>query len=60
MANLDILNWYVVHTQPQQEERASVNLRNWGIETLTPKVRVNKVNEFTNKVTRVAKHMFPS
>ena len=59
-ANGDSLNWYVVHTQPQQEERASVNLRNWGIETLTPKVRVNKVNEFTNKVTRVAKHMFPS
>ena len=60
MANADILNWYVVHTQPQQEERAGANLRTWGIETLTPKVRVNKYNEFTNKLTRLAKPMFPS
>ena len=58
--NRDALNWYVVHTHPQQEERASVNLRNWGIETLAPKTRVNKYNEFTNKVTRVPKHLFPS
>jgi len=60
LANGDILNWYVVHTHPQQEERASVNLRTWGIETLTPKVRVNKYNEFTNRFTRVPKHLFPS
>ena len=60
MAYEDTLNWYVVHTQPQQEERASFNLRSWGIETLTPKVRVNKYNEFTNKLTRMSKHMFPS
>ena len=59
-ANGDILNWYVVHTHPQQEERASVNLRTCGIETLTPKVRVNKYNKFTNKLTRMPKHMFPS
>lgn len=59
-ASGDILSWYVVHTHPQQEERASVNLRTWGIETLTPKVRVNKYNEFTNKLTRLSKHMFPS
>ena len=59
-ANGDILKWYVVHTNPQQEDRTSVNLRTWGIETLTPKVRVNKCNEFTNKVTRMPKHMFPS
>lgn len=59
-ANGDNLNWYVVHTHPQQEERAGVNLRTFGIETLTPKVRVNRYNEFTNKVTRMPKHMFPS
>ena len=60
MAYEDTLNWYVVHTQPQQEERAGFNLRSWGIETLTPKVRVNKYNQFTNKLTRVPKHMFPT
>ena len=59
-ANGDVLKWYVVHTHPQQEDRTSVNLRTWGIETLTPKVQVNKYNEFTNKLTRVPKHMFPS
>jgi len=59
-ANGDILNWYVVHTHPQQEQRASVNLKYWGIETLTPKVQVSKVNEFTNKATRMARPMFPS
>jgi transcriptional antiterminator RfaH len=59
-ANGDILNWYVVHTHPQQEERASVNLRNWGIETLTPKLQVSRYNEFTQKPTRMAKPMFPS
>lgn len=59
-ANGDILNWYVVHTHPQQEERASHNLKYWGIETLTPKVQANRVNEFTNKPIRMAKPMFPS
>lgn len=58
--NGNILNWYVVHTHPQHEERASLNLRNWGIETLTPKVQVNKYNEFTNKPTRMSRHLFPS
>ena len=59
-ANGDNLSWYVVHTLPQQEERASLNLRNWGIETLTPKMQVSRYNEFTKKPTRMAKHMFPS
>src|ERR1044072_5568368 len=59
-ANEDILKWYVVHTHPQQEDRTGSNLRTWGIETLTPKVRVNRCNEFTNKVTRVPRPMFPS
>jgi transcriptional antiterminator RfaH len=60
MANGDLLRWYVVHTHPQQEERASANLKSWAIETLTPKLRVNKYNEFTGKLTRVPKPLFPS
>ena len=60
VANGDILNWYVVHTHPQQEERAGANLRNWGIETLTPKLRVKRYNEFTSKVTRMPRPLFPS
>lgn len=29
--------WYVVHTNPKQEDRAYSNLRCWGVETLHPK-----------------------
>lgn len=60
MANGDTLSWYVVHTHAQQEERAGVNLRTWGIESLTPKLRVNKYNQFTAKLTRMPKPLFPS
>jgi transcriptional antiterminator RfaH len=56
----ETLNWYVVHTHPQQEERASVNLRAWGIETLSPRLRANRYNEFTAKLTRVPRPLFPS
>jgi transcriptional antiterminator RfaH len=60
VSNGDILNWYVVHTHPQQEDRAGSNLRSWGIETLTPRLRVNRYNEFTSKVTRMPRPLFPS
>jgi transcriptional antiterminator RfaH len=28
--------WYVVHTKPKQEARATKNLERWGLETLSP------------------------
>jgi transcriptional antiterminator RfaH len=31
--------WYVVHTKPNQEERATANLLAWGVETLFPRFR---------------------
>jgi len=55
----DTLNWYVVHTHPKQEERTTGNLLAWGLDTLNPKLRVNKYNQFTGHVTRVAKPLFP-
>jgi transcriptional antiterminator RfaH len=58
-ANGDTLSWYVVHTHPKQEERTNHNLSTWGIETLTPRLQVNKVNEFTGKVTHIARPLFP-
>jgi transcriptional antiterminator RfaH len=58
-ANGDSLSWYVVHTRPKQEDRTSTNLRTLGIETLTPKLRVNKFNEFTGKLTHIVKPLFP-
>lgn len=29
-------NWYVIHTKPKQEVRASRNLEAWGVETFVP------------------------
>ena len=29
-------NWYVIHTKPKQELRASRNLEGWGVETFVP------------------------
>lgn len=56
----DSLCWYVVHTHPKQEERTGSNLRTWGLETLTPKLRVKKYNEFTGHLIRAVKPLFPS
>lgn len=55
----DTLSWYVVHTHPKQEERTSNNLQAWGLETLNPKLLVNKCNQYTDKLTRVVKPLFP-
>jgi transcriptional antiterminator RfaH len=60
LANADTLSWYVVHTHPQGEDRANTNLKALGIETLEPRLRVDKINEFTGKVTHIAKPLFPS
>jgi transcriptional antiterminator RfaH len=55
----DTLSWYVVHTNPKQEERARGNLQAWGVETLNPKLLVSKCNQFTGQLTRVVKPLFP-
>lgn len=55
----DSLCWYVVHTRPKQEDRTSTNLRTWGIETVNPKLRVDKFNEFTGRLTQIVKPLFP-
>lgn len=59
-ATADSLNWYVVHTHPNQEERANSNLRALGLETLTPKLRVNRYNQFTGQLSYIPKPLFPS
>lgn len=51
--------WYVVHTNPKQEDRAESNLRCWGIETLHPKLKTRRVNEFSGALTYITKPMFP-
>jgi transcriptional antiterminator RfaH len=56
----DSLCWYVVHTHLKQEERTSSNLQTLQhLETLSPKLRVDKYNEFTGQLNQVVKPLFP-
>lgn len=55
----EIPQWYVVHTNPKQEERADSNLRAWGVETLHPKLQTRRFNEFTGAPTVTTKSLFP-
>ena len=55
----DASQWYVVHTNPRQEERANNNLRAWGVETLNPKLRTRRYNEFTGAPSTITQPLFP-
>lgn len=55
----DVSQWYVVHTNPKQEDRADSNLRAWGVETLHPKLRTHRFNTFTGAPTYITKPLFP-
>ena len=39
------MSWYLVHTKPRQEQRASANLFNQGYVTWLPQLRVEKVRQ---------------
>lgn len=51
--------WYLLRTHSKQEERANVNLRSWGIETLYAKLRTRRYNEFTGAPTYITQPLFP-
>lgn len=61
--NIEAVNhdpqWYVVHTNPKQEDRAYSNLRCWGVETLHPKLKTRRVNEFSGALSYITKPLFP-
>lgn len=52
------LNWFAIHTHPQQEERAEDNLKSLDLETFFPK---SSWRRFTGnrKRTRVLRPLFP-
>ena len=51
--------WYVVHTNPKQEERANSNLAAWGVETVYAKMKTRRHNEFTGVPTYITQPLFP-
>jgi transcriptional antiterminator RfaH len=55
----DSLHWYVVHVHLKQEERTSSNLRTLQLETLAPRLRVSKYNQFTGQLVGAVKPLFP-
>jgi len=56
----DSMCWYLIHTHPKQEDRASSNLRAWGVETFAPLIKERRVNEYSGAITYVIKPLFPS
>jgi transcriptional antiterminator RfaH len=51
--------WFVIHTNPKQEERANSNLVAWGVETLYAKIKTRRHNEFTGVPTYITQPLFP-
>jgi transcriptional antiterminator RfaH len=55
----DISRWYVVHTKFREEERANSNLQGWGVETLNPKVKTRRYNQFIGTPLNISQPLFP-
>lgn len=55
-----VLNWYVIHTHPRQEDRVAANLANLGVETFNPKLKERRSNQFTGQPVYAAKSLFPN
>ena len=51
--------WYAINTRPKDEFRAEMNLTAWGIETLAPKIKECRRNQFTDHPTYFTKPLFP-
>jgi transcriptional antiterminator RfaH len=51
-------SWFLIHTNPRQEERTSSNLLAWNIETFAPQIREYKTNQFTGERCFVVKPLF--
>lgn len=51
--------WYVIHTHPKQEERATSNLRVLGVETFNPKIKEHRYNQYANALIPLTKPLFP-
>ena len=55
----DAPRWYIIHTNPKQEDRADSNLRAWNVETFTPKVKAYRYNQYTGESAGCIKPLFP-
>jgi transcriptional antiterminator RfaH len=51
-------SWYVIHTNPRQEDRADSNLRGWQVETFAPRVKQPRINPYTGESNYITKPLF--
>jgi transcriptional antiterminator RfaH len=51
--------WFAIHTQLHQENRADANLRAWNVETFFPRIKSQRRNEFSGATTYFTKPFFP-
>jgi hypothetical protein len=56
---LSTAQWFVIHTNPRQEQRAVTNLRAAGIETFLPEIKVKKYNPYSGALSYLYKPLFP-
>jgi transcriptional antiterminator RfaH len=57
---INVPRWYAIYTKPWDEDRADENLRGWGVETFSPKIKKKKqVNPFTGKPVYISQALFP-
>jgi transcriptional antiterminator RfaH len=55
----DVPSWYVIHTNPKQEDRAFNNLKAWNVETFSPKLCERRYHKFAGPPTYTVKPLFP-
>jgi transcriptional antiterminator RfaH len=55
----DVPCWYVIHTNPKQEDRAFNNLKAWNVEAFSPKLCERRYNKFAGAPTYTVKPLFP-
>jgi transcriptional antiterminator RfaH len=52
-------SWYLIYTNPKQEDRTDKNLRAWNVETFAPKLKEHHSHPFTGEPTCLIKPLFP-
>jgi transcriptional antiterminator RfaH len=53
------LRWYAIHTHAKQEGRAEGNLLAWNVETLVPRYKSRRLNQFRTEPSYSVKPLFP-
>ena len=56
---IDVPRWYVVYTNPNQENRATENLLAWGVETFNPTLKERRGKLYNQQARCTIKPLFP-